>query len=316
METDSFPTPFYNMNQLTVKISNKVMSWVFQYGHDFNFFKKNILKWALKDFEFTDENPDFLIGVFIKENSTFEYIESFKSQKFLLSGEAHTRHPVLDNCYSFVQDSRPNEFDPYIRYAPTLTCWCPPFEKKSSTINILSTLKNPINLISAIDSGQYDWRSKLIRDLSLKFENKIDLYGGIGKSLGGYHHNTSTQFLNEKYLGLWSYLFSVSIENKTAAYSKEDYITEKVTDPIMCETLPICQSAPNLSDYFIDGSYITLEDFLKLDLKNLTSEYLKRRPAILKQKEFLRNTLNVFSYFHKLTDDLSLLDKLRPITLK
>jgi len=313
---DSFPTPFYNMNQLTVKISNKVISWVFQYGHDFNFFKKNILKWALKDFEFTDENPDFLIGVFIKENSTFEYIESFKSQKFLLSGEAHTRHPVLDNCYSFVQDSRPNEFDPYIRYAPTLTCWCPPFEKKSSTINILSTLKNPINLISAIDSGQYDWRSKLIRDLSLKFENKIDLYGGIGKSLGGYHHNTSTQFLNEKYLGLWSYLFSVSIENKTAAYSKEDYITEKVTDPIMCEALPICQSAPNLSDYFIDGSYITLDDFLKLDLKNLASEYLKRRPAILKQKEFLRNTLNVFSYFHKLTDDLSLLDELRPITLK
>ena len=83
----------------------------------------------------------------------------------------------------------------------------------------------------------------------------------------------------------------------------------------MCESIPICQSAPNLNDYFIEGSYIPLSDVEKLDKNNLSKEYMIRRDKLLLQKEFLRTHLNVFSYFNRLTDDLSLLNKTRPIKI-
>ena len=303
-------------NEINIKIKNKVINWVFQFNHDFNFFKKNILDWAIKDYEHTETAPDFTVGVYINNAETFQKIGETNSQKFLLSAESHTRHPVLDNCHSFVQDARPNENDPYIRYAPTMCCWSPPISKNESTLSLLAGLSNPPNLISTIDSGMYPWRKEIIRKFSESFDNKIDLFGGgYNKSLGGYHHNTNSKFLNEKYISLQPYLFSLAIENNTAQYSQEDYITEKVTDPILCESIPICQSAPNLNDYFIEGSYIPLSDVEKLDKNNLSKEYMIRRDKLLLQKEFLRTHLNVFSYFNRLTDDLSLLNKTRPIKI-
>lgn len=303
-------------NEINIKIKNKVINWVFQYNHDFNFFKKNILDWAIKDYEHTENAPDFTVGVYINNAETFQKIGGTNSQKFLLSAESHTRHPVLDNCHSFVQDARPNENDPYIRYAPTMCCWSPPISKNESTLSLLAGLSNPPNLISAIDSGMYPWRKEMIRKFSESFDNKIDLFGGgYNKSLGGYHYNTNSKFLNEKYISLQPYLFSLAIENNTALYSQEDYITEKVTDPILCESIPICQSAPNLSDYFIEDSYILLSDVEKLDKKNLPIEYMVRRDKLLLQKEFLRTHFNVFSYFNRLTDDLSLLNQSRPIKI-
>jgi hypothetical protein len=197
-----------------------------------------------------------------------------------------------------------------------MCCWSPPISKNESTLSLLAGLSNPPNLISAIDSGMYPWRKEMIRKFSESFDNKIDLFGGgYNKSLGGYHYNTNSKFLNEKYISLQPYLFSLAIENNTAQYSQEDYITEKVTDPILCESIPICQSAPNLSDYFIEDSYILLSDIEKLDKKNLSIEYMVRRDKLLWQKEFLRTHLNVFSYFNRLTDDLSLLNQSRPIKI-
>ena len=304
-------------NEINIKIGNKVINWVFQYNHDFNFFKKNILKWALKDFDLVDYEPDFTVGVYINNQESFDKINSLSSQKFLLSAEAHTRHPVLNNCHSFVQDSRPNDDHSYIRYSPTMCCWSPPISKNKSTTKLLSSLKNPPNLVSAIDSGRYPWRTNIIKNFCESFGYKVDLFGGAyGKSLGGYHHNTNTNFLNEKYFSLQPYLFSLGVENDVAKHTKKDYITEKITDPIMCETIPICQTAPNLDEYFIDGSYILLSDLQNLDLNNLGNEYNSRASKLLKQKELLRTHFNVFSYFNKITDDLSLLDKTRPLTIR
>jgi len=304
-------------NEINIKIGNKIINWVFQYDHDFNFFKKNILDWALEDYNYVDYEPDFTVGVYINNQETFDKINNLASQKFLLSAEAHTRHPVLNNCHSFVQDSRPNDDHSYIRYSPTMCCWSPPISKNESTIKLLSSLQNPPNLISAIDSGRYPWRTDIIKNFCESLGGRVDLFGGAyGKSLGGYHHNTNTDFLNEKYLSLQPYQFSLGVENDVANHSKEDYITEKITDPIMCETVPICQTAPNIDQYFINGSYILLSDLHNLDLNNLSKEYNSRRVRLLQQKEYLRTHLNVFSYFNKLTDDLSLLSEIRPITIQ
>jgi hypothetical protein len=55
-------------------------------------------------------------------------------------------------------------------------------------------------------------------------------------------------------------------------------------------------------------------DVGNIDWTAWKTEYERRRPAVLAQKELLRTRLNLFAYFHKLTDDLSLLDRPRPIT--
>ena len=303
-------------NEINIKIGGKIINWIFQYNHDFNFFKKNILDWALKDYEYVDYEPDFTVGVYINSEEIFNKIDNLNSQKFLLSAEAHTRHPILNNCHSFVQDPRPNDDHSYIRYSPTMCCWSPPMSKNETTIKLLRSLKNPPNLSSAIDSGRYPWRKDIIDKFSEFLGGRIDLFGGgYGKSLGGYHHNTNTNFLNEKYFSLQPYLFSLGVENNVARHSKEDYITEKITDPVMCETIPICQTAPNLNQYFIEGSYILLSDFYNLDLNNLANEYNLRKENLLKQKELLRTRFNVFSYFNRLTNDLTLLNEIRPITI-
>ncbi len=294
------------MSQITLKISNKIISWIFQYGHDFNFIKKNILHWALTNYEIVDAKPDFIIGVFVNQESFFDKINSYNCQKFLISGEAYSRHPVLNNCHSFVQDERPSDDLNYIRYAPTLNCWSPPFVKKREILE-----SKDLNLVSVVDSGRYSWRNEMIQKASEKLNGKLDVFGGLGKSLPGHHHNANTEHLNNKYEGLCSHLFALGIENRFT----NDYITEKVTDPIMCETIPICKSAPNMDLYFIEGSYVTYEDLDSLDRNNLKEEYMNRREAMLFQKEFLRTHLNIFSYFDKLTDNLSLLDSIRPITL-
>lgn len=303
-------------NEIKIKIGNKIINWVFQYHHDFNFFKTNILNWAIPSFEFSENDPDFTVGVFINDQKIFEKFNSLASQKFLISAEAHTRHPELDNCHSFVQDGRPHDNLNYIRYSPTMTCWSPALKKNQGLIETFSSLSSPPISISAIDSGRYQWRNELVKKISNSLNSRLDIYGGLGhRPIGGYHSNTSDIYLNEKYKSLSSYFFHLAIENDTAKYSKEDYITEKVTDPIMCETLPICQSAPNLSDYFIEGSYVLLSEIENLDLNNLPNEYKLRRDSLLQQKELLRTHFNVFSYFNKLTDDLSLLNEIRPIKI-
>ena len=187
-----------------------------------------------------------------------------------------------------------------------MCCWAPPLHNSGW----------PSNEVSVVDSGQYDWRVNLISESNDKLANKIDFFGlGFNKGLDGYHCNSNTTYLNEKHQALHPYMFNIAIENKTPQHSGEDYITEKVTDPILCETIPICQSASNLHQYFIEDSYILLSDIDKLDVNNLPMEYAKRRKAILAQKNYIKNYLNVFSYFDKLTSDLSLLSGKRPIKL-
>lgn len=313
---EAFISNIHFDNEIKIKVNGKVINWIFQYNHDYNFFKKNILDWAIPNYSHTTLEPDFTIGVYINNQDIFNKINDLKSQKFLLSSEAHTRHPVLNNCHSFVQDARPNDDHSYIKYAPTMCCWSPPFSKNQSTINLFSSLKNPPNLCSAIDSGRYSWRKSMVEKFSKSLRGKIDLFGGgYNNNLGGYHHNTNTELLNEKYLSLQPYLFSLGIENDTAVHSKEDYITEKVTDPIMCESIPICHTAPNINDYFVENSYVLFSELNNLDLNNLPFEYNSRRNNLLKQKQYLKTHFNVFSYFNRLTDDLSLLNKIRPITI-
>jgi hypothetical protein len=289
-------------NSLVLRFGRKTMRWCFQYGTTREDARKLLLPWTCPDCPMlSPETPaDFSVGVYLEDETIQGSFADLAGMKFLLSGEKETRHPRLSNCWSFVQDPQPTDDATYVRYAPTFYCWTPPRD-------VAKSFK-----CSVVDNGQYAWRVQMIEELARKVGD-VDIFGKLaGRRLGGYHDHSKVDQLNQKYLGLERHCFYLSIERAIA----DDYITEKFTDAIMCNAIPIYDGAPNIHLYAHPGSYIPAGDVAKIDWNNWRSEYERRLPALRAQKELMRTRLNLFSYFHCLTENMSLLDRPRPIALQ
>lgn len=285
---------------ITLKVGKRKIRWAFAYPHDMKFAEKNVLPWALPHAErISDEGKvDFMVGVYLTP-PMIDRFANIRGRKFLLSCEEETRHKFLPDAYSFVQNPQPKDDINYIRYAPTLCCWVPP---------ITSIKTQPLSIV---ESGQYEWRRNLVNETKAKIKS-LDVYGRMKRPLEGYHQFCERSAVgNDKYIGIQNHAFYLAIERDVA----DDYITEKFTDAIMCESIPVYKGAENILVYCVPEAFIPFNDLYKIDWENWVNEYSKRQSAILKQKEFLRSHLNVFSYFERLSDNLSLLNKVRPITL-
>ncbi len=288
-------------NSIVLKFGAKTIRWVFQYPHIRDFNEKHILPWAFPSLrtEPRDIPADFNIGVHLHNETLQGGFSELPGKKFALAGEVETRHPRLANCLSFVQGPQPGDDPAYIRYAPIMCFWTPPYDP-------VKTRK-----CSVVDSGRYEWRAQLIGKLAEKI-GEVDIFGGLsGRKLGGYHEAYDGPIGNDKYLGILDFCFYLALERKVA----DDYLTEKFADAVLCNAVPIYHGAPNLCLYAYPEASIAVEDVETIDWHNWRSEYDRRLPALRAQKEFFRTHLNVFSYFHTVTDDLSLLDRRRPITL-
>ena len=151
----------------------------------------------------------------------------------------------------------------------------------------------------------------MIQELSGRIGG-VDVFGKLsGRPLGGYHNKGRNNLGNDKYLGIQRYCFYLSIERAIA----DDYITEKLTDAVFCNAVPIYDGAPNIGQYALPGSYILASEIDRVDWNNWRQEYQKRLPILQAQKELIRTKFNLFSYFDLLTQDLSLLSSTRPISL-
>ena len=293
---------FLLQNSIGIRIGKKTIRWVFQYTHDRGFLERYILPWALPGHEriSPSEASDFVVGVYLEERTIRESFAELKGRKFLLSGEMESRHPRLPECFSFVQGPQAGDDANYIRYSPTLCLWVPPVEavKKAKC--------------SVVDNGQYVWRAEMIADLAKRIGG-VDIFGKLsGRALGGYHKTSGSDVGNDKYLGIQEHCFYLALERAVA----DDYITEKFCDAILCNAVPIYDGAPNIDVYAVPGSYLLSADVEKVDWNNWREEYERRLPVLKRQKEFIRTHLNLFGYFHHLTEDMSLLDQKRPITLQ
>jgi hypothetical protein len=287
-------------NSIGLKLGGKTIRWVFQFSHDADYLAATLLPWAIPAHEkIAPETPaDFLVGVYLDDQTTKAAFADLPGRKFLLSCEKETRFPRIENCHEFVQNPLPADDPAYTRYAPTFCQWSPPRSAEKT------------GKCSVVDNGQYVWRAEMIADLAKKIGG-VEIFGKLsGKPLGGYHKSASSAGGNEKYLGIESFSFYLSLERAVAS----DYVTEKFTDAILCEAVPIYDGAPNIDDYALPGSYISAADIAQINWNDWKKEYAGRRCAVAAQKELLRTRLNLFSYFHRLTENLSLLDKLRPIT--
>lgn len=287
-------------NSTVIKFGPQNIRWVFQRPNTRDFHEKFILPWAFPDARpiSRDTPADFSVGVRLQNPTIEGSFADLPGKKFLLSVEVETRHPRIANCLSFVQGPQPQDDPSYIRYAPVMCYWAPPMEPAKT------------RKCSIVESGRYPWRVELINQLD-KQMGGVEIFGQLsGKKLDGYHAAAASSLGNDKYLGIQDFCFYLSLERTLA----DDYITEKFNDPVLCNAVPIYRGAPNLGLYAYPESYILTEDVPRIDWNQWRQEYEKRLPALKAQKEFLRTRLNVFSYFHLLTEDLSLLDRPRPIT--
>jgi hypothetical protein len=284
---------------LTLRKEKKKITWVFEYEWDYQMVVKGLLPHLDEGFERCEGGGDEVatIGVCITNLPLF--FDMASGYKFLIGGEAEDRYERWEKCYTFVQDPRPEDDWSYVRYAPPMTLWAPPTSIPKS------------RKCSAIEGGKYEWRVKETERLA-GLIGGVDTFGNYcGRPLSGYHSVGVGEVPNEKRIGLQTHAFTIAIERRQAP----DYLTEKATDPIYCETVPIYQGCPNISDYLLEGSYILTSEVENIDWNDWVLEYEKRRPYVLKQKQLLLSSLNVISYFDRLLDNMHLLSRPRPITL-
>jgi GR25 family glycosyltransferase involved in LPS biosynthesis len=166
---------------------------------------------------------------------------------------------------------------------------------------------NPIksNVISSIVSSQYFNPGHKKRINFLKYlqsqDFDIDIYG-YSNEIGFKNHKGN---LTNKSLGLLPYKYYFMAEN-----SKENnYVTEKMWEPLIAECFVFYWGAPNVSEYVDPRCYIhlDLEDFEKdmRTVKRAISEnsWEKNLPYIREMKKKIITEYGFFPKIHKLIKD-------------
>ena len=110
----------------------------------------------------------------------------------------------------------------------------------------------------------YNERKKLLTNISKKYTGKIDIFGRgwdvdiLGKNykgeLGNYHQNKNK--VTTKFDGLISYDYSICLEN----FTHDGCLSEKLTDAILCWTIPIyLGNKERTKEYIPEKSYILID---------------------------------------------------------
>tara|TARA_B110000902_G_scaffold230468_1_gene272002 strand:- start:1685 stop:2560 length:876 start_codon:yes stop_codon:yes gene_type:complete len=169
-------------------------------------------------------------------------------------------------------------------------------------------------LFSAIISNKqfgdgYTLRRNLLINFSKKYPNLCDIYGAGWKDelgisykgeLGNYHKNTNSN--TTKYDGLINYKYSLCIEN----CSIPNYFTEKITDSMLCWTIPIYYGCTNISEYFPEYSYYYV-DITQPDCLEKIKEIIEKPITdinINALKEGRESILNKYNIWNVIKDKL------------
>lgn len=130
-------------------------------------------------------------------------------------------------------------------------------------------------------SGNYRKRLALLTKI-LDSDLEIDIYGR-GLNIKDDRYKGA---IPSKHIGLIPYEYSIAIEN----CNEKNYITEKFADCVLCNTIPIYNGAPNISDVYDDRYFRTIDlDSLTIidDIRQIIA-----KPASL-------STINKEIYFKK-----------------
>jgi GR25 family glycosyltransferase involved in LPS biosynthesis len=165
------------------------------------------------------------------------------------------------------------------------------------------------NKISSICSSKYFDPGHILRiDLLKYIEEKNDLTIDI------YNKDNSLKWRNykfpvtphkDKYKGIVNYKYYFMMENNF----EENFITEKIWEPILCECLVFYYGCPNVSKYINPLAYVELDitDFEKCyqTIKQAIEEdwWSQRIDIIRQEKEKILNELAFFPRIQKIIED-------------
>lgn len=147
--------------------------------------------------------------------------------------------------------------------------------------------------ISLVSSNQqmmpgHNRRMHLIQRLQKDYPDIVDIYGK------GFN------FVDYKADALLPYMFHICIENSNI----DDYWTEKISDPILAQCVPIYAGCTNIEKYLGHEGYITFDvndyESLKAIIEHLKSnpesEYYKRKPMLNNLRKIIMERENLIPY--------------------
>lgn len=174
-----------------------------------------------------------------------------------------------------------------------------------SFFNGTENLKKEKKLSMIVSSLSFRWGNYIKRlnllGKILESDLDIDIYGR-GFKIPDDRYKGELQY---KHTGLLPYEYSIAIENS----NEKNYISEKFTDCILCNTVPIYNGAPNVSEVY-DERY-----FRKIDLNSPTiiediREIISHpAPGTKVNKEIYSNQYNLYT---KLKEIIFEIDVERP----
>lgn len=148
-------------------------------------------------------------------------------------------------------------------------------------------------LISLVSSNQqmmpgHNRRMYIIQRLQQDYPDIVDIYGK------GFN------FVDFKADALLPYRFHICIENS----SIEDYWTEKFSDPILAQCVPIYSGCTNIDKYFGDEGYLTfdvndyesLRTIIERIRSNPETEYIMRKPKLEHLRKVIMEKENLIPY--------------------
>ena len=162
-------------------------------------------------------------------------------------------------------------------------------------LNLLNQKKFDISIISSTLQSLKGHRERT------NFINKVlESESQLAKHLFGKGRKNE---LLDKSEGLIPYRFSIAIENS----SINSWITEKFTDCILCETIPIYFGAPNISNFFPSDCYVWLpiddiDKSLEILGKLNFSEYKRRIHALKEAKAMISQKYSIFALVREILE--------------
>uniref|UniRef100_A0A6C0JK15 Fucosyltransferase C-terminal domain-containing protein n=1 Tax=viral metagenome TaxID=1070528 RepID=A0A6C0JK15_9ZZZZ len=193
--------------------------------------KQNVIGLAFEPYEFLGITEEFI-----------EYSKNHIGKYFI--GSKHNLPDCFIEHHSFMWHNNPNK-EIYLH------------EKKRLVSIVLSDKKLALG---------HKYRHLLVNEI-IKQNLPIDIYGRGAKYFEKIKdkniYNTNTKICGDfqNVEPYEKYLYSICIEN----YQSNDYISEKVLDPLLHNCQPIYLGAKNINNYF-DGNIILLKGHLLFDI--------------------------------------------------
>lgn len=157
----------------------------------------------------------------------------------------------------------------------------------------------------------YEDRKRFIQNYSNKYPNSIDIYGkGWKNELGinfkgelGFYHQTSDKNTT-KLDGLIPYKYSICLEN----YPNEKITSEKITDSILCWTIPIYSGTKVTNKYYPDNAFFLI-DIKDKNVYKTTNDISKREitqkniDALREARNLILDKYNIWEQIYQIVDN-------------